>query len=85
MYLKNKIILMFLGSIILAIATGCTTDTTAQPNQPSKISNLKRTDTDRKQDRTEAFTSNLPIVIIDTSGKLDSRRTENSGTNEDYL
>ena len=68
MYLKKKIILMFLGSIILAIATGCTTDTTQQPNQPSKISNLKRTDTDRKQERTEAFTSNLPIVIIDTSG-----------------
>ena len=68
MYLKKKIILMFLGSIILAIATGCTTDTTEQPNQPSKISNLKRTDTDRKLNRTKAFTSNLPIVIIDTSG-----------------
>ncbi|MDE0400012.1 MAG: CotH kinase family protein [Candidatus Poribacteria bacterium] len=68
MYLKKKIILMFLGSIILAIVTGCITDTTEQPNQPSKISNLKRTDTDQKLDRTKAFTSNLPIVIIDTSG-----------------
>ncbi|MYA71323.1 hypothetical protein F4141_12745 [Candidatus Poribacteria bacterium] len=59
MYLKKKIILMFLGSTILAIATSCIADTIRQPNQPPKISNL---------DRTEAFTSNLPIVIIDTSG-----------------
>ena len=59
MHLKKKIILMFLGSIILAIATSCIADTIRQPNQPSKISNL---------DRTEAFTSNLPIVIVDTSG-----------------
>ena len=58
-HLKKKIILMFLGSIILAIATSCIADTIRQPNQPSKISNL---------DRTEAFTSNLPIVIVDTSG-----------------
>ena len=68
MHLKKKIILIFLGSIILAIATSCIADTTQQPNQPSKISNLKRTDADRKLDRTKAFTSNLPIVIIDTSG-----------------
>ena len=59
MDLKKKIILIFLGSIILAIATSCIADTIRQPNQPPKISNL---------DRTEAFTSNLPIVIIDTSG-----------------
>ena len=59
MYLNKKIILMFLGSIILAIATSCIADTIRQPNQPPKISNLKRT---------EAFTSHLPIVIIDTSG-----------------
>ena len=59
MYLNKKIILMFLGSIILAIATRCIADTIRQPNQPPKISNL---------DRTEAFTSNLPIAIIDTSG-----------------
>ena len=59
MSLDKKIILMFLGSIILAIATSCIADTIRQPNQPPKISNL---------DRPEAFTSNLPIVIIDTSG-----------------
>lgn len=59
MHLKKKIILMSLGSIILAIATSGIADTIRQPNQPPKISNLART---------EAFTSNLPIVIIDTSG-----------------
>lgn len=59
---------MFLGSIILATATRCIADTIRQPNQPPKISNLDGTDADRKLDRTETFTSNLPIVIIDTFG-----------------
>ena len=65
MYLTKKIIFIFLGSIILAIAICYIIDTTGHPNQPSKISNLKRTDLKR----TEAFTSNLPIIIIDTSGE----------------
>ena len=72
MYLKKKIILMLLGGIILATAISYTTDTLRQPKHSQKTLNLKRTDTDRKLDRTEAFTSNLPIIIIDTSGELDS-------------
>ena len=69
MYLKKKIILMLLGGIILAIIMGGITDTTRQSNQSSKILNLKRTDTGGRPDRTEVFTSNLPILIIDTSGE----------------
>ena len=69
MYLKKKIILMLLGGIILATAIGCLVDTIRQSNQPRKISNLKRTHIDPIPDHTKAFTSNLPIVIIDTSGK----------------
>ena len=69
MYLRQKIILMFLVSTVLATTMGCMTDTPRQSNQPSKLLNVNRTDTGGRLEHTEAFTSNLPIVIIDTAGK----------------
>ena len=68
MSLQKKIILMLLSSIILPIATGCSANAIQQSTQPLKTVNLQRTNTKGKPERAEAFTSNLPIVIIDTSG-----------------
>ena len=69
MYLKKKIIPLLLGGFLLSIAIGCITDTPGQSKQPKNTYVFNRANTENALDRTEAFTSNLPIVIIDTSGQ----------------
>ena len=69
MYLYKKIIPLLLSGIILSVATSCFTDTTAQSKQSKKTSVSNPVDPKKDLERTKAFTSNLPIVIIDTSGK----------------
>ncbi len=69
MYFNKKFALLFLGSIILSMATGCFTDT-AEQSEPSKKAFVSNpTNTEKGLSRTEAFSSNLPIIIIDTSGE----------------
>ena len=63
MYLNKKFTLLLLSGIILSVTTSCITDSSEQSKQPKGAAISKRV-----SDRTEAFTSNLPIVIIDTSG-----------------
>lgn len=69
MYLNKKIIPLLLGGFLLSIAIGCITDTPGQSQQPKNTYVFNRANTENALDRTEAFTSNLPIVIIDTSGQ----------------
>ena len=69
MYRNKKLTLLLLCCAMLSIAIGCLTDTTQPPKQSQKILNVKRTDAGGKPEHTEAFTSNLPIVLIDTAGK----------------
>ena len=69
MYLNKKIIPLLLGGFLLSIAIGCITDTPGQAKQPKNTYVFNRANTENALDRTEAFTSNLPIVIIDTSGQ----------------
>ncbi len=69
MYLYKKIIPLLLSGILLSIATSCFTDTAGQSKQSKKIVVSNPTDPEKGLGRTEAFSSNLPIVIIDTAGK----------------
>ena len=69
MYLRKKIILMLLGSVMLSMVISYLTDDLVQSQQPKRSLVFNRADTERVVDRTEVFTTNLPIVIIDTSGK----------------
>ena len=68
MYFNKKFRFLFLGSIMLSIAASCATPISLQSKQPKGASVSKGTDTKSASGRTEAFTSNLPLVIIDTSG-----------------
>ena len=63
MYLNKKLTLLLLSGIILSVTTSCITDSSEQSKQSKGAATSKGV-----SDRTEAFTSNLPIVIIDTSG-----------------
>lgn len=69
MYLYKKIISLLLSGIILTMATSCFTDTAGQSKRYEKAFVSNPANTQKGLKRTEAFTSNLPIVIIDTSGK----------------
>ena len=69
MYLKKKLILLLLSSVILSMATSCFTCTPQQSKQPERTFAANRTYTTDVSNLTELFTSNLPIVIIDTSGE----------------
>ena len=64
MYLNKKLTLLLLSGIILSLTASCIIDNSEQSKQPKPASTLKGI-----PHRTEAFSSNLPIVIIDTSGK----------------
>ncbi|MCG9134707.1 CotH kinase family protein [Candidatus Poribacteria bacterium] len=64
MYLNKKLTLLLLSGVILSVTAGCIIDSSEQSKQPKRVSILKGV-----QHRTKTFTSNLPIVIIDTSGK----------------
>lgn len=63
MYLNKKLTLLLLSGIILSVTTSCIADSSEQSKQPKGAATSQGV-----SDRTEAFTSNLPIVIIDTSG-----------------
>jgi hypothetical protein len=63
MYPNKKLTLLFLSGVILSITTSCAAYILEQSKQPKGAAISKGV-----SDRTEAFTSNLPIVIIDTFG-----------------
>ena len=63
MYPNKKLTLLFLSGVILSITTNCVTYILEQSKRPKGAAISKGV-----SDRTEAFTSNLPIVIIDTFG-----------------
>lgn len=65
MYLNKKLTLLLLSGIILSATASCITDP-AEQSKKTPVSNPA--DTEKGLGRTEAFTSNLPIVIIDTFG-----------------
>ena len=67
MYLKKNPISPLLGGIILTIITSCFAVAPLQSKETFAL-NLNRANTERDSGRAEAFTSNLPIVIINTSG-----------------
>ena len=69
MYLYKKIIPLLLSGVILSVASSCFTDTPGQPKQSKKTFVSNPVNPKRGLERTKAFSSNLPIVIIDTSGK----------------
>ena len=69
MYFNKKFGLLLLGSIMLSMAASCVTDIPQQSKQPKGASVSKGTDTKSISGRTKTFTSNLPIIIINTSGK----------------
>ena len=69
MYLYKKIIPLLLSGIILSVASSCFTDTPGQPKQSKKTFVSNPANPKKGLGRTKAFSSNLPIVIIDTSGK----------------
>lgn len=65
MYLmKKKLTLLLLSGVILSVTASCIIDSSEQSKQPKRASTRKGV-----PHRTKTFTSNLPIVIIDTSGK----------------
>lgn len=64
MCLHQKVALLLLGGIILSVTTSCVPDIPQRSKQPKEASIFKDIDPD-----VLAFTSNLPIIIIDTSGK----------------
>ena len=66
MYLNKKLTLLLLSGIILSVTASCITDPAGQ-SKKTFVSNPA--DTEKGLRRTKAFTSNLPIVIIDTSGE----------------
>ena len=68
MYLYKKIVPLLLGGIILSMAINCFTDTTGQSKQSKKTFVSNPANTEKGLGRTKPFTSNLPIVIIDTAG-----------------
>ena len=64
MYINKKLTLLLLCGVILSITASCIIDSSEQSKQPKGAAISKGV-----SDHTEAFTSNLPIVIIDTSGQ----------------
>ena len=70
MHRHKKVIFLLLTGVILSLLASCVTNTDQQSKQPKGATIFKGTDTNKGDlGRTEVFTSNLPIVIIDTSGK----------------
>lgn len=69
MYLKKKLILLLLSGAILSTALSCLTYTPQQSEQSEKTFASNLTNIADASNLTEPFTSNLPIVIIDTSGE----------------
>ena len=69
MYLNKKLMLLLLSGVILSTATSCPTYTAQQSKQSERTSASNGTHTADVLNLTEPFTSNLPIVIIDTSGE----------------
>ena len=69
MYRYKKLTLLLLDGIILSMITSCFTNIPVQSKQPKKEFVSNRVSTEGISDRTETFTSNLPIVVIDTFGK----------------
>ena len=69
MYLKKKLILLLLSGVILYMVISFLTYTPQQSKQSERTFATNRTNTTDASNLTEPFTSNLPIVIIDTSGK----------------
>ena len=65
MPLHKKSTLLLLSGILLSMIASCATDISQQSKQPKGASISKGSDTEGIW----AFTSNLPIVIIDTSGQ----------------
>ena len=69
MYFNKKLGLLFLSGIMLFMTAGCSINTPLQSKQPKRATVFNHVDIEDVLDRTEAFTSNLPIIIINTSGK----------------
>ena len=69
MYLKKKLILLLLSGVVLSTAISCLTCTPQQSKQSERTFAISRTNTTNASNLTEPFTSNLPLVIIDTSGE----------------
>ena len=69
MYLNKKLTLLLLSGIILSMIGNCSTHIPEQSKQSKEASTLKGVNTEGVLGRTQTFTSNLPIVIIDTSGE----------------
>ena len=67
MYLNKKLTLLLLSGVILSVTASCVTDSPKQSKQSkhSKSASISK----GVSGRAETFTSNLPIVIIDTSGQ----------------